>query len=595
VENPRLKRIYLVPLPALVIAACVIGYYTFLTARQFELLGEQSIAESSLLLLQDKVERIEQQIITADNQAFGAIDLDDEASVQEWKLHAEEISPSIRALLVLDADRHIVGYAARANADDQRVFRRLFMTRMLQDLELDGLEQNRLKHLHRSYGGRNYLISYMAVIHRGKRYAFVAHHDTGYLVRSVFAEVLRNEPGQPTQNVIDQDNRRVFGPSLSEVADYVVGRRFPTTLYTWRLQAAPTTAPLLKEKRHSSRVNQVALITLSLAIMLVAVGFILYAADKERRLADMKSDFIANVSHELKTPLSVIRMFGEMMLTKRMGDESKQQEYLEIICSESERLSGLIENVLDFAALDRGKRRYEMRNCDVLEIAQRAIDTLHYRFERENIAVRLQHTGEPAHGSLDEQAILLVIINLLDNAVKYGGGNAIDLLVETHNNEILVKVRDHGPGIPEADRKRVFERFYRGKSSLRTRGSGIGLAIVKRIAEEHHGRAFAESAIDGGAIVGFAIPRRNPTREMPRLDASPVAAASSHSAPALRGGASSYDTAPGVRGGASGDTAPALRGGASSDTAPALRGGASPAAAATIDSDKPVDIVARNG
>jgi two-component system phosphate regulon sensor histidine kinase PhoR len=276
----------------------------------------------------------------------------------------------------------------------------------------------------------------------------------------------------------------------------------------WRLQAAPTIAPLLKEKRHSSRINQVALITLSLCIIVVAVGFILYAANKERRLADMKSDFIANVSHELKTPLSVIRMFGEMLLTKRVGDESKREEYLEIICSETERLSGLIENVLDFAALERGKRRYEMRNCDLAEIAQRAIDTLHYRFEREGIPVQLRSAGEAALVLVDDQAILLVIINLLDNAVKYGGGTPVDVVVQTTAHEAFVRVRDRGPGIALSDRKRVFERFYRAKNSRRTRGSGIGLAIVKRIAEEHHGRAWAEEAEGGGAIVSFAIPRR---------------------------------------------------------------------------------------
>jgi two-component system, OmpR family, phosphate regulon sensor histidine kinase PhoR len=509
-ENPRLRLIYLVLLPALVVAACVLGYYAYLTARQFERLGEQSIAESSLLLLQDKADRIEQLIIAADNQAFAAIDLDDEGSVQQWKQRAEELSPSVRALIVLDADRHIHGYTARASANDQRQFRRLFMTRMLQDLELAQLEPNRLMHLHRSYDGRSYLISYKAVVHDGRTYYFAAHHDTGYLVRNVLADVLRNEAGQPVQNVIDQDNHRVFGPSLAEGGDYVVGRRFPTTLYLWRLQVAPTTAPLLKEKRHTSRVNQVALIALSLAIILTAVVFILYAADKERRLANMKSDFIANVSHELKTPLSVIRMFGEMLLTRRVGDEAKREEYLEIICSETERLSGLIENVLDFAALERGKKRYEMRNCDLGEIAQRAIDTLHYRFEREGIAVRLCLIGDPPRGLLDEQAMLLVIINLLDNAVKYGAGTPIDVTVATVQREIQVTVRDRGPGIAAADRKRVFERFYRTPSSRKARGSGIGLAIVKRIAEEHHGRVWAGSAVDGGAMVGFAIPRREP-------------------------------------------------------------------------------------
>jgi two-component system phosphate regulon sensor histidine kinase PhoR len=511
VETPRLKLVYLVLLPALVIATCVLGYYTYLSARQFERLGEQSIAESSLLLLQDKAERIEQAIIAADNQAFAAIDLDDDSSVQQWKNRAEELSPSVRALLVLDQSRRIHGYAARASAGDQRAFRKLFMTQVLQDLELDKLEPNKLMHLHRSYDGRNYLISYKAVVHDESTYYFAAHHDTGYLVRSVFPDVLRNEPGQPIQNVVDQDNHRVFGPSLLEGGDYVVGRRFPTTLYLWRLQAAPTSAPLLKEKRHTSRINQVALIALSLAVIVIAVGFILYAVDKERRLAAMKSDFIANVSHELKTPLSVIRMFGEMLLSRRVFDEQKRDEYLEIICSETERLSGLIENVLDFAALERGKKRYEMRDCDLGEIARRAIDTLHYRFEREGIEVSLQVLGAPPRALLDEQAMLLVIINLLDNAVKYGAGTPVTVSVETLEREVRLIVRDRGPGIAPPDRKRVFERFYRTASSRNARGSGIGLAIVKRIAEEHHGRVWAAGAADGGAVVGFAIPRREPS------------------------------------------------------------------------------------
>jgi signal transduction histidine kinase len=195
--------------------------------------------------------------------------------------------------------------------------------------------------------------------------------------------------------------------------------------------------------------------------------------------------------------------------------------------------------VLDFAALDGGKRRYEMRECDLGEVARRAVDTLRYRFEREHVEVRIQHDGAPARGSVDEQAILLVIINLLDNAVKYGGGTSIDVLIETRDAEVSVSVRDRGPGISETDKRRVFERFYRGKTSAKTRGSGIGLAIVKRIAEEHHGRAFADNAPDGGAIVGFAIPRRGRVR---RGTPAPIATKS-----------------------------------------------------AEIDSEKPVDIVARNG
>jgi two-component system phosphate regulon sensor histidine kinase PhoR len=283
--------------------------------------------------------------------------------------------------------------------------------------------------------------------------------------------------------------------------------RFPTTLYAWRLQVAPKTAPLLKATGRTSRFNQAALIGLSLAVILIAVAFILYAADKERRLARLKSDFIANVSHELKTPLSVIRMFGEMLLTKRVRDDGKRVEYLEIICSESERLSGLIENVLDFAALERGKRTYDMSPTELDDLVARAIETFRYRFEREGAAVQLQRLGDPPSAWVDEQAIMLAVINLLDNAVKYAGSMPVEVMIDARAADIEIRVRDHGPGIPQSDLKRVFERFYRSQSRGKTRGSGIGLSLVKHIAEAHGGRAWAENARDGGAIVGISLPR----------------------------------------------------------------------------------------
>jgi two-component system phosphate regulon sensor histidine kinase PhoR len=200
-----------------------------------------------------------------------------------------------------------------------------------------------------------------------------------------------------------------------------------------------------------------------------------------------------------------------MLLTRRVRDEAKRGEYLEIICSESERLSGLIENVLDFAALERGKRTYEMHPAELDDLVARAIETFRYRFEREGAAVHMQRKGEVANSLVDEQAITLAVINLLDNAVKYGGSTPVDLSIETRPDEIQIRVRDHGPGIPPNDLKRVFERFYRSHSHGKTRGSGIGLALVKHIAEAHGGRAWAENAPDGGAIVGISLPRREPT------------------------------------------------------------------------------------
>jgi two-component system phosphate regulon sensor histidine kinase PhoR len=504
--------VYWLLLPAIAVATCVLAYYTFLTAAQFQRLGEKSLAESSLWLAKDRVDRLEETIINADNAVFGAINLEEpENALAEWKAHAEELSPSVRAAVVLDVQRRVVDASARATERDAQQFMRLFTRSIVPDMKLETLPYNVLYHLHKNYEGRSYLISFKAVRQHGRRYYLTAHHDTGYLIRTVFPRLFRSESGKEWHNVVDEDNRRVFGPNLASAGDYVVGLRFPTTLYGWRLQVAPKTAPLLKATGRSSRYNQAALIGLSLAVILIAVALILYAADKERRLARLKSDFIANVSHELKTPLSVIRMFGEMLLTKRVRDQTKAEQYLEIICTESERLSGLIENVLDFAALERGKRTYEMHSADLSEIVARAIETLHYRFEREGAEVHFDKHGD-SQAHVDSQAILLAVINLLDNAVKYGGSTPVEVRIESAPDDLRIFVRDHGPGIPASDLKRVFERFYRGSRSGKQRGSGIGLSLVKYIAEAHGGRAWAQNANDGGAIVAMSVPRRGPSK-----------------------------------------------------------------------------------
>jgi two-component system phosphate regulon sensor histidine kinase PhoR len=141
----------------------------------------------------------------------------------------------------------------------------------------------------------------------------------------------------------------------------------------------------------------------------------------------------------------------------------------------------------------------------------RAIETFRYRIEQEGTEVRLERRGALDPVALDEQAVLLAVINLLDNAVKYGAGSAVEVTVEGLPREVQVRVRDRGPGIPAKDLERVFERFYRARGTT-ARGSGIGLSLVKHIAEAHSGRAWAEQAEGGGAVVAFALPRVRQTR-----------------------------------------------------------------------------------
>ncbi|HEY4591849.1 MAG TPA: histidine kinase dimerization/phospho-acceptor domain-containing protein, partial [Thermoanaerobaculia bacterium] len=175
------------------------------------------------------------------------------------------------------------------------------------------------------------------------------------------------------------------------------------------------------------------------------------------RVADMRRDFVANVSHELKTPLALVRMFGEMLLTGRVPSEDKKKQYLQIIVSESERLTALIENVLDFAKVERGKAAYDFASGQVEEVVARAVEVFRYRAEREGMEVCFHASEGLPPASIDGRAIELAVINLLDNAFKYAkDGGRIDVDVTCAARFVRVNVSDRGPGIDPEDRARIF-------------------------------------------------------------------------------------------------------------------------------------------
>lgn len=504
----RTRLFYFVLLPAFVFAAMVLGYYTYQTAGQISQLGERSIVQSTLLLVEEKVDRVEQMIIAADNAVFHLVNLEDPGAIErDWLPNAERLSPSIRETLILDESGQVLAYSARATPAEKRAFLKLFLRDVLANLELERQRPGRLKHLHVTFGKINYLFSYQTLLYDNQRYYVVLHHDTGYLIREVLPGLFNSEQGKGLYNVVDENNHRVYGVDLTHAGDYLVGRRFPTTLYTWRLQIAPKQGPLLEEKRSVRKVNEVGLVGLSFLVVIAGVIFLLYAAHEERRLNRLKSDFIANVSHELKTPLSAIRMFSEMLLTNRVRSEQKRQDYLEMICRESERLSNLIENVLDFAALERGKQRFTFSEQDVRPLVEKAIDTFRYRMEHEGTEVELETKGEPAKVRMDEPTLLLAIVNLLDNAVKYGEGSKVCVGIDYGATEVTISVRDFGKGIPPDDIKRIFDRFHRSSRDAAMPGSGIGLSLVKQIVLAHDGRVWAENAWSGGACVSLALPK----------------------------------------------------------------------------------------
>ena len=496
-------------LPAMVVAVLVLLGVTVRNSLQLEELREKSIVEATYVLAGDNADRLEQRIIEQDNAVRSSITVDDrEQFGATWLRASARQTPTVRAVLLLDLGaptRPVVAFASRGQQLEDERFRRLLVHVLLPDLTLDSDPRSQLRHLHGTYHGRDYLLSYWQAEQRGRRYLVVAWHSIPVIVRDLFASLYSNRDQQSRINVVDTEGRIVYGQPLSR-GGVTLGRRFETTLNKWHLNATIISAEELGEAVARRRKLEVLMVAASLLVVVAGLVIVVVAAGRERRLANLKSDFVATVSHELKTPLSSVRMFGELLQSGRADTEDKRRQYLSIINTESERLGVLIENVLDFARAERGKASYEFTACCIGEAAQRAVDACRGRAKQTAIEVRIPSDLQPVR--IDERAIEVAVSNLIDNALKYAPqGERILVAVYQSRKAVEVRVTDEGPGIPPDERKRIFDRFVRARAATgrQVRGSGIGLALVKHIAEAHGGQVWVESAEPHGSTFVFAI------------------------------------------------------------------------------------------
>jgi signal transduction histidine kinase len=239
---------------------------------------------------------------------------------------------------------------------------------------------------------------------------------------------------------------------------------------------------------------------------------IILAQEESRRseeLSNLKSYFISSVSHELRMPLTSIRMFAEMLRNRRVRSRSQEREYLEIIEGESERLSRLIGNILDFAKIERGVKEYTFADVKIDRIVKRAVIAMRYQYVQNKALLRTTvQKGLPTLRG-DADALEEALLNLLSNALKYSTlRKEVELKVVRLRRHVVISVSDKGIGIPEAELPNIFDRFYRVRDE-RTRqigGAGLGLALVKHIVEAHNGEVSVKSAVGKGTTVTIELP-----------------------------------------------------------------------------------------
>jgi signal transduction histidine kinase len=267
------------------------------------------------------------------------------------------------------------------------------------------------------------------------------------------------------------------------------------------------------------------LLAILVLLSLAALWAALRQASEEIQLAEAKTSFLANVSHELKTPLALIRMAGETLELGRVRNEEERQRFLKVIGRECRRLTHMINHVLDFAKIEAGRKEFRFQRTDLAQVVHDTLEVFQPQFDEGHFDVRVDMPEGLPPIEADSEAVTQCLMNFLDNAVKYSKDRrSIEVRVRVvppgvdgDLGEATIQVTDQGVGIGTRDRERIFDKFFRVEQGMvhSVKGSGLGLSLVQHIAEAHGGRVEVDSTPGQGSTFALILPARQPRAAAP--------------------------------------------------------------------------------
>ena len=244
-----------------------------------------------------------------------------------------------------------------------------------------------------------------------------------------------------------------------------------------------------------------------LGVLVLGVILLMRDASRQLQLGQVRTDFVSGVSHELKTPLTLIRLYAETLSDSPQIEEKERREYYEIITRESERLTQLIERVLDFARIDRGQEQYRLSEGDLAAIVAHTVGPYAAYLRRRGFTVEADLAADLPPVRFDPDAVTQAVVNLLDNAAKYSGdAKFVGVQLRTDHERVVFEVEDRGVGIATAEQPKIFEQFYRSGGSSGKGGYGLGLFLVKHVMDAHGGQIELESEIGRGSCFRLLFP-----------------------------------------------------------------------------------------
>jgi len=494
----------LLALLAIAVPAAIVAVLGYVSLRHWQASAELLFREQARDMAAMAVDKIEMTLRETENGLFAELQSALEASAPltgslDTFLAAH---PLVRRLYVFDRRGELL-YPATREESDSAIFARL-----LAEISQGFWERGGRREL---TGGDQIAVAAILRGPDGRPALATLTWNVEVLCEAILARTVRTLEAPTILAVLDERDRPIFSKDSLAGADRLLTVPFRERLATWRLAVyqPPGDSPRQAVRR------QVMLFMCAFGVLLVviAAGTVLTwrLTRREAEMAQLKSDFVANVSHDLKTPLSVIRMFGETLEMGRVTDEARRQEYYGVIARESERLSRLIENVLDFARIEGGRRTYSIVPTAVEPVIRDTLEAFSHPLTSEGFKVDVRVAPDLPDVPMDGEAIAQALSNLIDNAIKYSAERkALTVEARLVGAELAIAVADAGVGIPREEQGRIFEKFYRaGRSETQgRRGSGVGLALVRHIAEAHRGRVTVESTPGEGSRFTVWLPAR---------------------------------------------------------------------------------------
>lgn len=348
-------------------------------------------------------------------------------------------------------------------------------------------------------------------VQQAKFLALVFQFDNDYLLTEVFPrELAAVELGKEvTVGILNEKDSLVYLQNDLQLSSFLAAENFTQFFIPWKVALFDSTGKTIQQLSARERHLYLGLFIGILFVMLMGIIILSRAVIHESEISRMKSEFVSNVTHELKTPLSLIRMFGETLDSGIVKEEVKRREFYSIIRKESERLTHLINNVLDYSQIDSGTRAYELGETDLVTVIRQSLEA--YKFHIRDLGFEIESTmpEEALMTKIDKDAISQAFLNLLNNAVKYSEERKhirVEIVRET--NTVLISVIDQGIGIAREELKKIFDKFYRVPNNKikKTRGSGLGLTLTRHIVEAHHGKIEVESEPGRGSRFSIRLP-----------------------------------------------------------------------------------------